>query len=129
MDLWVQNRIYLKGICNHKFDDTILPKYKTFTMLYQKVPGLLLLLTTSENKGAIVGQDHTSISLLQQSATRYRTVNMHHLHKSAFSTLCLVLSAMDGKIKQCACIKLCVKIGKSTTKPLKCFMRLLENII
>jgi hypothetical protein len=23
---------------------------------------------------------------------------------------------MDGKIKQCACIKFCVKLGKSTTK-------------
>jgi hypothetical protein len=26
------------------------------------------------------------------------------------------LSAMDGKIKQCVCIKFCVKLGKSTTK-------------
>jgi hypothetical protein len=35
---------------------------------------------------------------------------------SAFLTSCFVLSAMDGKIKQCICIKFCVKLGKSTTK-------------
>jgi hypothetical protein len=38
---------------------------------------------------------------------------------SAFSTLCFVLSAMDDKIKQHVCIKFCVKLGKSTTKPLE----------
>jgi hypothetical protein len=38
---------------------------------------------------------------------------------SAFSTLCFVLSVMDGKIKQCVCIKFCVKLGKSTTKTLE----------
>jgi hypothetical protein len=35
---------------------------------------------------------------------------------SAISTLCFVLSAMNGKIKQCVCIKFCVKLGKSATK-------------
>jgi hypothetical protein len=35
---------------------------------------------------------------------------------------------MDGKIKQRVCIKICVKLGNLLPKPLKCFMRLLENI-
>jgi hypothetical protein len=35
---------------------------------------------------------------------------------SAFSTLCFVLSVMDGKIEQCVCIKFCVNLSKSTTK-------------
>jgi hypothetical protein len=35
---------------------------------------------------------------------------------SAFSTSCFILPAMDGKIKQCVCIKLCVKLCKSTTE-------------
>jgi hypothetical protein len=34
---------------------------------------------------------------------------------SAFSTWCLVLFAMDGKIKQSVCIKFCVKLGKPAT--------------
>jgi hypothetical protein len=38
---------------------------------------------------------------------------------SAFSTLCFVLSAMDGKIEQHACIKFCVKLGKSATETLE----------
>jgi hypothetical protein len=35
---------------------------------------------------------------------------------SAFSTSFFVLSAMDGKIKQRVCIKLCVKLGKSAAE-------------
>jgi hypothetical protein len=35
---------------------------------------------------------------------------------SAFPTLCFVLSAMNGKIKQCIYIRFCVKLGKSTAK-------------
>jgi hypothetical protein len=31
-------------------------------------------------------------------------------------TWCFILPAMDGKIKQCACIKFCVKLSKSTSK-------------
>jgi hypothetical protein len=31
---------------------------------------------------------------------------------SAFSALCLILSAMDGKIEQRVCIKFCVKLCK-----------------
>jgi hypothetical protein len=44
-------------------------------------------------------------------------------------SLCFVLSVMDGKIKQDVCIKLCVKLGNLLPKPLKCFVRLLENIL
>jgi hypothetical protein len=36
---------------------------------------------------------------------------------------------MDGKIEQRVCIMFCVKLGKSATGTLKCFMRLLENIL
>jgi uncharacterized protein YjaG (DUF416 family) len=35
---------------------------------------------------------------------------------SAFSTLCFVLFAVDGKIEQRVCIKFCVKLGKFSTK-------------
>jgi hypothetical protein len=37
------------------------------------------------------------------------------LHE-CFSTSHLILSVMDGKIKQCVCMKFCVKLGKSATK-------------
>jgi hypothetical protein len=38
---------------------------------------------------------------------------------SAFSTLCFVLSAMDGKIEQRVYNKFCVKLCKSATKTLE----------
>jgi hypothetical protein len=38
---------------------------------------------------------------------------------SVFSTLCFVLSAMDGKIEQRVCIKFCLKLGKSAAKTLE----------
>jgi hypothetical protein len=38
---------------------------------------------------------------------------------SAFSTLCFILSAMDGKIKQCVSIMFRVKLGKSATETLE----------
>jgi hypothetical protein len=38
---------------------------------------------------------------------------------SAFSTLCFVLSVMDGKIEQPVCIKFCVKLGKYATETLE----------
>jgi hypothetical protein len=38
---------------------------------------------------------------------------------SAFSTLCLILSAMDGKIEQHVCIKFCVQLIKSATVTLE----------
>jgi hypothetical protein len=41
---------------------------------------------------------------------------MRGFHTSAFLTLCFVLSAMDGKIKQYVCIKFCVKLSKSATE-------------
>jgi hypothetical protein len=63
-----------------------------------------------DEKGA---QGHTSASLLHQS------VNMHCFYTSAFSTSYFVLSVMDGKIKQCACIKFCVKLSKSAAETLE----------
>jgi hypothetical protein len=65
------------------------------------------------------GQGHTSASLLHQSTTGHHAVNTHCFYMSAFSTLCFILSAMDGKIEQRICIKLCVKLGKSTTETLE----------
>jgi hypothetical protein len=44
---------------------------------------------------------------------------MHCLSTSAFSTLCFILSAIDGKIKQHVCIKFCMKLGKSATETLE----------
>jgi hypothetical protein len=38
---------------------------------------------------------------------------------SRFSTLFIVLSAMDGKIEQCVCIKFCEKLGESATETLE----------
>jgi hypothetical protein len=38
---------------------------------------------------------------------------------SAYSTSCFVLSEMAGKIKQCVCIKFCMKPAKSATKTLE----------
>jgi hypothetical protein len=35
---------------------------------------------------------------------------------SAFSTLYIVLSAMDGKVKQSVCIKFCMKHGNSAAE-------------
>lgn len=39
-----------------------------------------------------------------------------------------MLVVVTDKFEQCACIKFCVKLKKSTTKTLKCFFRLLMNI-
>lgn len=43
----------------------------------------------------------------------------HSFYTSAFSTLCFVLPAMVGKIKQHVCIKFCMKLSKSATKGLE----------
>jgi transposase len=40
-------------------------------------------------------------------------------YTNAFWTSCFILSVMDGKIKQCVCIKFCVKLSKSTTETLE----------
>jgi hypothetical protein len=37
----------------------------------------------------------------------------------AFSTLCFILSAIDGRLEQRVCMKFCVKVGKSTTGTLE----------
>jgi hypothetical protein len=38
---------------------------------------------------------------------------------SAFFILCFVLSVMNGKIEQCICSKLCMKLGKSAKETLE----------
>jgi hypothetical protein len=38
---------------------------------------------------------------------------------SAFSTSCLDLSVMDGKIEQCVCLKFCVTLSKPATETLE----------
>jgi hypothetical protein len=43
-------------------------------------------------------------------------MNTHCLYTSAFSTSHFVLSAMDVRIKQRACIKFCLKSGRSATE-------------
>jgi hypothetical protein len=47
-------------------------------------------------------------------------------YANAYSTLCFVLFAMDGNIKQHVCIKFCVKLNKSAVETLE---MLLENIL
>jgi hypothetical protein len=64
-------------------------------------------------------QGHTSASLLHQSITSHSAVNRHCFYKSAFLTLCFVLSALDDKLKQYVCIKFCVKLSKSATETLE----------
>jgi hypothetical protein len=85
-----------------------------------------MVVTASVKKHERGGQGHTSESLLQPSAMWHCTVNTHCFYMSVFLTSCFILSAMDGKIEQCVCIKSCVNL---LPKPLKCFARLLENIL
>jgi hypothetical protein len=40
-------------------------------------------------------------------------------YTSDFSNLCFLLSAMDGKIEQCFCVKFCLKLSKSATETLE----------
>jgi hypothetical protein len=44
-----------------------------------------------------------------------------------FLTSCFVLSARDGKIEQCVCIKFCMKLGKSATESLDMLHEALEE--
>jgi hypothetical protein len=71
-----------------------------------------IVVTASVKEDEREGQGHTSASHLK---TRCEHACFY---MSAFLTSCLILSAMHGKIEQCVCIKLCVKIVKSETKPL-----------
>jgi hypothetical protein len=79
------------------------------------------------------GQGHTSANVLHQSAMWHPSVNGYCFYMSTFPTSCFVLSVVDGKIKQHVCIKLCVRLGKTTTKrPWNAswgFSRILKNIL
>jgi hypothetical protein len=44
---------------------------------------------------------------------------MNFFYDNAFSTSCFTLSVMHGKIDQHVSIKVCVKLGNSTTKTLE----------
>ena len=66
---------------------------------YRKVPGLIVG-TASMKEDERGGQGHTSINILHPSAMCHCAVDMHCFYTSAFSTLCFILSAMNGKIKQ-----------------------------
>jgi hypothetical protein len=72
------------------------------------------------------GEGHTSTSLLHQSPMWYHAVNMYCFYTSTFSTLCFILSAMDGKTEQS---KFCVKLSKSATETLEMPREVLENIL
>jgi hypothetical protein len=61
---------------------------------------------------------YTFTSLLHQPALWRRAVNTHYFYNSAFSTLCFILSAKDGKIEQYVCIKFRVKFGKYANETL-----------
>jgi hypothetical protein len=76
----------------------------------------VIVVTASVKEDERGGQGHTSESLLHQSAMWHHALNTHCFYTSDFSTSYFVLSAMDGKVKQCVCIKFCVKLGKSTVK-------------
>jgi hypothetical protein len=56
-------------------------------------------------------------------------VNAHGFYMSAFSTSCFVLSEMDGK-NRATCLHQVLRESISPLlKPLKCFVRPLENIL
>jgi hypothetical protein len=76
----------------------------------------VLIVTSSVKEDEREVQGHTSASLLQEFVMRHCAVNMHRCYRSAFSTLCFVLSVMDGKAEQHVFIKFCMKLSKSTTK-------------
>jgi hypothetical protein len=78
-----------------------------------------IVVTVSVNEDERGGQGHISESQLHQSATIHRPVSMTCFYTSVFSTSCFVFSAMDGKIKQRACIKFCVKLRKSAIETLE----------
>jgi hypothetical protein len=63
------------------------------------------------------GQGHTSTSLLYQSSTWHCAVNKHCFYTNNFLTSCFILSVTDSKFEQYLCIKFCVKLSKSATKP------------
>jgi hypothetical protein len=58
----------------------------------------------------------------------HHAVNTHCFSTSAF-WLCFVLSVMGGKIGQCVYIKFWMKLINPLSKPLKCFVRILANIL
>jgi hypothetical protein len=61
------------------------------------------------------GQGHTSQQTCCISVACHWGVNTQCFLHECFSALCFVMSAMDGKMKQCVWIKICVKLGKSST--------------
>jgi hypothetical protein len=63
----------------------------------------VIVVTASVKEDERGGQGHTSANLQHHSATWHRAVSTHCFYTSAFSTLCFVLSAVDGKIEQRVC--------------------------
>jgi hypothetical protein len=73
-----------------------------------------VIVVTDSLKADVRGdKGHTSESLWHQSAKWHRAMNMQSFYMSALSISHFVLSEMDGKIKQCVCIKFCMKLSKS----------------
>jgi hypothetical protein len=91
---------------------------QTYTRFCRKVPRMLLVVTAlvKEMRGeAKVTLPWAYCISLPHDTTLWT----HSFYTSAFTTSCLVLSAMDDKIKQCVWIKFCVTLSKSATKTLE----------
>jgi hypothetical protein len=89
----------------------------------------IIAATASVKEDERGGQVHTSASLSHQSATSHPDVNTHCFYMSARLTSCFVLSAMDGKIEHVSASGFAWSSVNPLPKSLKCFMRLLENIL
>jgi uncharacterized protein with PQ loop repeat len=109
--------LYGKVVC---FSDSTYPSrlpifaYKVLSESFWTV-----VVTASVKEDERGGQGHTSESILHQSATWHRAVNMHCFYTSAFSTLCFILSAIDGKIVSSVYIKFCIHVSR----PVECQLK------
>jgi hypothetical protein len=122
---WAQmNRFYLKAEIKSS------PKH-CFMRWYQKVPRLLLLLLLllllclGERGWDGKPRSHFHEPIASVCHVTPRCEHALFLHECFFDFV-FVFSAMDGKIEQHVCIKFFMN---PLLKPLKCFMRLLENIL
>jgi hypothetical protein len=75
------------------------------------------------------GQGHTSKNLLHQSATWHRAVNMHCFYTCAFWLHVLFYLQWMAKLSNMSVSSVAWSSVNPLPKPLKCFVRLAENIL